>query len=145
MTTSSKNSPPPVERVAMGRIWWVGLGAVALAALVNGLVRALALALMDVDPGFMPLVSPAFLPLTIIGGGAGVLVYALVGWRVRRRPITVYRIVAGIALLLSFLPDLGLVGNMPGAIPATVGTLMLMHILTAAIVVGLLTTAARQA
>lgn len=141
MTTNSKTST--AQTVERGRVWWVGLLAVALAALVNGLVRLLALALLEVDPGFEPLVTPAFLPLTIIGGGAGVLVFALLAWRTRR-PITTFQIVAAVALALSFVPDLALLGRMPGANAATVGTLMLMHTLTAAIIVGLLSTLTRK-
>ncbi len=143
MTTSPKPQLAPAEPVARGRIWWVGLAAVAVATLVNGLVRALALASLTVDPGFLPLQSPAYLPFTIIGGGAGVLVFALLAWRARR-PFTVFRIVAVIALILSYLPDLGLLNMMPGANAATVGTLMLMHTLTAAIIVGALTTLTRR-
>ncbi len=143
MTMSSKTNLPPAEPVTRGRIWWVGLAAVAIATLVNGLVRAVALAVLVVDPGFVPLQSPAFLPFTIIGGGAGVLVFALLAWRARR-PITLFWIVAVVVLLLSYLPDLGLLNMMPGANAATVGALMLMHTLTAAILVGALTIFTRR-
>ena len=143
MTTNSKQGTP-VEQVAMGKIWWVGLLAIALAVLVNFLVRSVALVVLNVDPGFVPLASPSFLPLTIFGSLAAVLVYALVGWLAKRRPITTYRIVSVIALLLSFVPDLALFSGTPGANAGTVGTLMLMHVLTAVIVVGMLTTLARK-
>jgi len=141
MTTNSKTSTD--QAVDLGRVWWVGLAAVALATLVNGLVRTLALALMEVDPGFLPLQSPAFLPFTIIGGGLGVLVFALLARRARR-PFTTFQIVAAVALVVSLLPDLGLLGSMPGANAATVGTLMLMHVLTAGIVVGMLSALTRK-
>lgn len=141
MTTNAKTSTD--QAVDLGRVWWVGLAAVALATLVNGLVRLAALALMEVDPGFTPLQSPAFLPFTIIGGGAGVLVFALLARRARR-PFTTFQIVAAVALVVSLLPDLGLLGRMPGANAATVGTLMLMHGLTAAIIVGMLSALTRK-
>jgi hypothetical protein len=42
------------------------------------------------------------------------------------------------------LPDLGLLSTVPGANAATVGALMLMHTLTALILVGALTTFTRR-
>jgi hypothetical protein len=143
MSTSSRLTSP-AERIALSKLWWVGLLAVALATLVNALVRALALALLDVDPAFMPLQSPSFVALTVVGAGAGVGVYWLLG-RLSRRPITTFRLVALVALVLSFLPDIGLLaGGVPGATWATVGVLMFMHLLAALITVGLLTTLARE-
>ncbi|MCC7358073.1 MAG: hypothetical protein IT317_01250 [Anaerolineales bacterium] len=138
MTAPTAPPSAPAEPVALRRVWWVGLAALAVAVLVNGLVRAAALATLDVDPGFAPLQTYMFVPLTLVGGGLGVVVFALLA-RFTRRPITLYRLIAGAALLLSLLPDLGLLGFMPGATAATVGALMVMHALTAAIVVGALT------
>jgi hypothetical protein len=143
MTTRQTAASSP-ERVAYKRLWWVGLLVIIAATVANGLIRQAALALIDVDPGFNPLQSPSFVPLTIIGTGAGVLVYALLG-RLSRRPVTTFRIVAAVAFVLSLLPDLGLLaGPMPGATPVTIGVLMLMHAVAAAITVGLLTTLAAE-
>jgi hypothetical protein len=142
--TTNANTNKLTEPVATERIWWVGLLLVAAATLVNGLVQAAALALLPVDPGFMPLQSPVYVPFTIVGAGAGVLTYAALV-RFTRRPITTFRIVALVVLVLSYLPDLGLFSMMPGATAGTVGALMLMHTLTAAIVVGGLTTFTRRA
>ena len=50
----------------------------------------------------------------------------MVGW--------VLAIIAVIVLILSYWPDLGLLSIMPGANAATVGALMLMHTLTAAVI-----------
>lgn len=126
------------ESVALGRVWWVGLGAVAAAVLVNALVRLAALAVITVDPAFMPLQATAVLPATVVGAGAAVIVYALLA-RFTARPLSTFRTVAAIALPLSYLPDLALLAFMPGATLAAVLVLMLMHTLTAVIVVGLLT------
>ena len=72
------------------------------------------------------------------------IVFALVARRARH-PITTYRRIAVVALLLSFLPDIGLLLNanaapFPGITIQSVGTLMVMHIVAAVISVYLLTT-----
>ena len=108
------------------------------AVLVNALVRLAALAVITVDPAFMPLQATAVLPATVVGAGAAVIVYALLA-RFTARPLSTFRTVAAIALPLSYLPDLALLAFMPGATLAAVLVLMLMHTLTAVIVVGLLT------
>ena len=54
-------------------------------------------------------------------------------------------IVAAVVLVLSFVPDIALLASgMTGATVATVGVLMLMHVIAAAITVGMVTTLARD-
>jgi hypothetical protein len=143
MSTSS-SAPPPVERIATRRLWWLGLLVVVLSTVVNGLVRALALAALEVHPDFRPLQSFSFIPLTVVGTGAGVGVFWLLG-RLSRRPISTFRVVAVIALIFSYAPDiLMVVGGMPGATWGAALVLMLQHTLAAAITVGLLTTLGRE-
>lgn len=92
----------------------------------------------------MPLQSPNFASLALFGVGSGVLVYWLLS-RLPNRPVSTCRIAATIALVLSFIPNLGLVvSSAPGTAGATVGCQMLMHINAAAITVDLLTTLARK-
>jgi hypothetical protein len=71
-----------------------------------------------------------------------VLVFVLVN-RFSRTPIRTYRIVAAIALLLSFIPPISAgQGGIPNVAPAslaTVITLILMHITAAAITLWALT------
>ena len=125
MTSRPTAASAPSERIAYRRLWWVGLLVIAAATVVNGLVRLAALRLIDVDPAFMPLQSASFIPFTVVGTGAGVLVYALLG-RLSRRPVFTFYIVAAVALVISYLPDLAMLAGMPGATPATVGVLMLL-------------------
>jgi hypothetical protein len=72
-------------------------------------------------------------------------VFTIVG-RLSRRPIWLFRVIALIVLVLSFIPDIALLatGAMPGTSPAAVGTLATMHVVAWAITVWMLTTLARE-
>jgi hypothetical protein len=110
----------------------------AIAAVVANLaLRALAVAVLDIpQPGFEPL-QPRAVALSTLGGvvAAG-LVYALVA-RVARDPGRTFTIVAAVALLLSLYAPLSLgladPPENPGTDAGSVGTLIAMHILAAAI------------
>ena len=117
-------------------------GAIALVSSVvaNLLVRAGASALFDIPPEFPPLqgAGPVVF-FSVIGVLAALGVFAGIGG-VSSRPVPVFRIVAGVVLVVSFIPDLWLLtesgaASFPGATPAGVGTLMLMHVVSAAAVV----------
>jgi hypothetical protein len=63
---------------------------------------------------FPPLTYQGLAFFTVIGVGAGVLVFAgFALWS--SRPIAIYRKVALVVLALSMLPDAWLPGNVPGA------------------------------
>jgi hypothetical protein len=99
--------------------------AAAAAVVVNVLVRALAIALFDIPDDFEHIALRAVIISTLIGVvGAGV-VYAII------RNDRTFIIVAGVGLILSLAAPLSLGFDEAAA----VGTLMLMHVLTAAIVV----------
>jgi len=77
-----------------------------------------------------------------------VLVFAILR-RFARRPVRIFRVVAVIVLVLSFVPDLWLLAArdrlpFPGATLQSVATLMFMHVVAAAIAVGMLTTTGRR-
>ena len=118
--------------------------AVAGAIASTLIVRAVALAFIDVPPEFVPLATPGpTIFFSVLGSMAAVFVYALVRRR-SERPNVHFRMIAAVALLLSFLPDLWLLGEgaaatFPGATPAAVGILMSMHVAAAAVVVWALT------
>ena len=65
------------------------------------------------------------------------------------QPIRLFHIIAVVALLLSFLPDVWLLTDaasdvFPGATGGSLGTLMVQHMAAAAIVVWMLTKKGRQ-
>jgi hypothetical protein len=128
-------------------IWRAALLAVggALAATLS--VRFLTLLLIDVPPEFPPLDGPGpTIFFTVAASLVAVGVHAFLR-RTSRRPETVFRRVAAVVLLLSFVPDLWLLSDgageaFPGATPAGVGILMTLHIAAAAVIVWALTAGA---
>ena len=104
--------------------------AAVAAVIVNVIVRALAVALFDIPDDFEHIAPRAVIVSTLIGVFAAALVYAVVR-RVACDPARTFTIVAVIALVLSLVAPLSLGFDEAAA----VGTLMLMHVLTAAIVV----------
>lgn len=142
------STAPSSERVAMGRLLWVGPLAVITAVIVNSIVRVIAVPLLHIPTEFQPLSWGQFIFLTVVGTSLGGVVFAVVA-RFAKRPIRTFRIIAVVALLLSWLPDFGLLAAgdrapYPGVSPASVGVLMLMHVLAAVVSVGILTTLARE-
>jgi hypothetical protein len=117
------------------------LAAVA-AVVANVLLRALAIAVFDIPSAFEHLALRAVIVSTLAGVIAAGVVYAVVA-RLARDPARTFTVVAVVALLLSFAAPL-MVGledppEYPGTDAASVGTLMAMHVVTAAIAVVALT------
>jgi hypothetical protein len=139
--SSSTTAPAQLEQIRISRLWWVGPLAVVATVAANLIVRLAALALFDIRPNFPPLSNAGpTVAFTIIGTSGAVIVFAIIS-RFARRPVRLFRIIAAIVLLISFLPD---VRMLPFESAAAVGTLMLMHVVAAAVSVGMLTTLARE-
>jgi hypothetical protein len=91
--------------------------------------------------GICQLQAPVYIPFTVFGALGAVLVFALIG-RLSRRPVRLYRIIASVVLVVSFVPDFLLL-SAPHASGIAVGALIVMHIATYLITVGMLTTMSR--
>jgi len=128
------------ERVAYARLWWAGVLTVVLSVTANAVIRTIARAAFDVPDEFPPFTWGQFTFLTVAGVAGATITFAIIG-RLSRRPVRAFTGVAVIALILSWLPDIGLLAARPypGTSVQSVGTLMFMHLVTAAITVGLLT------
>jgi hypothetical protein len=115
----------------------------AIAAVVaNLLLRAAAVAVFDIpQPEFEPLQARAVVLSTLGGVVAAGVVYAVV-LRLAGDPARVFLIVAGVALVLSLWAPLSLgladPPENPGTDAESVGTLIAMHVLAAAISVPVL-------
>jgi len=101
------------------------IAAVAAVA-VNVIVRALAIALFDIPDDFEHIALRAVIVSTLIGVIAATLVYAVI------RNARTFVIVAAVALVVSLAAPLSVSDEGDAA---AVGTLMLMHVTTAAIVI----------
>lgn len=138
MSTTQASRTVSDQRIVLGRLWWVGLLTIITAVVVNILISLVAKALFTVAPTFLPL-QMIFIPFTVIGSLGAIIVFALLG-RFARRPISAFRRTVWIVLLVSFIPDLliGFLRPFPGTTPLEVGTLMVMHLATATICLGIL-------
>jgi hypothetical protein len=149
--------PAPGERVDVRKLLWVGPLTVLAAVAAVLVVRVAAAWLLDPPATFQPLGWGPPIVFTVLGVLMGVLVFAVMGRRLRR-PIRTFQGVAFVALLVSFLPDLSLLlalgraapaGGPPGmslegVTPPMVVALMVMHVAAWAVAVTLPTRLARE-
>jgi hypothetical protein len=106
MTATTFHETPAERRdgVSFTRLLWVGPLTVAVALVVNLIIRAIVQA---IDPSLseMGQLGRSLIILTLEGAILAVIVFALMVWLVPH-PIRWFRIVAVIALLISLIPDL---------------------------------------
>jgi hypothetical protein len=135
----------PQERVVTRTLVWVGPLTIMLALVANLVVRSCAVSFFGVSASFPYLQAPVIMITTVVFLVLALLAFVLVD-RVSSHPVRNFRIVGGIALVVSFLnPLLQLAGHW---LPATgmnlriFWTMIVMHIVSALIAAGLLTTLA---
>lgn len=138
--TATATSARASARPALGRLLWVGPLAIVAATLASVVLQQLAVALLRPDPAFLPLTLLPPIIFTVVGVLGAVIVYALAG-RFARDPNPLFRRIALVALIVSFIPDILMLitGFNPGTTLANVLVLMLMHVVAWAITVELLT------
>lgn len=110
--------------------------AAVTAVAVNVLVATIAKALLDIPGSFEHIALRAVIVSTLVGVIGATLVYALI------RNDRTFVVVAAVALVVSLAAPLSVSDEGDAA---AVGTLMLMHVTTAAIVVLALTSGHRRA
>ncbi|MFC7204574.1 DUF6069 family protein [Haloferax namakaokahaiae] len=118
-----------------------GAVAIALSVVANALVLAVVLASGAVQP-FAPLSYPPVVLFSALGALGAVLVYAILSSRVENPDRTFTRVAAAV-LVVSFVPDIGLLFGDPLATVPGVVVLMVMHAIVAGICVGTLTRVGR--
>jgi hypothetical protein len=136
-------SYPLVSEVRLGSIAAATAVAVVAATAVNVLLRAVAVAAFDIpQPEFEPLQLRDVIVSTVGAVIAAGIVFAIVA-RLARDPARTFVIVAAVALVLSLAAPLsvGLADppEYPGTDAAATGTLIAMHVVTAAVCVAVLT------
>lgn len=131
-------SAAPVESGRRTRGLWVrGALAVVLSVAANAALVVAASA-AGIAPGFRALTLPPVVTLSAVGAVGAVLAYLVVR-RVSDRPDRTFRLLAAAVLVLSFLPDVGLLVADEAATVPGVAVLMLMHVVVAGVCVALLT------
>jgi uncharacterized protein DUF6069 len=121
------------------RLLAVGAVAVAASTIANVLIAQALASLFQVPAAFRPLQPASVASLTVLGVTGAVLVFAALN-RLRPDPVRAFTVVAAIALLVSWTPDLAVYasGAYPGTTVAGVLSLMSLHVVAAAIAVFLL-------
>lgn len=145
--TIGKESTIQNERVSWRRLPVVALLAAVAAAVTNVLVFLAASGLGFIPPDVLISTSNGESPLTVgmvlgasVAGAVGAaVVFAVIG-SFARRPVRLFRRVAVVALVLSFVTPL----TIPVAPVAMVLSLEAMHVVAWAVIVGLLTKLARR-
>jgi hypothetical protein len=139
-------SIPLREHVVLRKLVWVGPLTIVITIIADLLIRAIAVTFFGVAEAFQDLQAP-----TIIGGIIVYLLLALLAFvlvsRFAHHPFRFYRILALVALCISFLtPVMALRGLLPapGMNLHIFWTMIVMHIVSASIVIGLLTTLTRE-
>ncbi len=134
------------EQVALRKLIWVGPLTIVSTVIVNLIIRSIAVSIFGVPETFHYLQAPYVIGSTIVFVLVALLAFVLVN-RFARRPIRFYRILAFVVLCISFLsPVMALVGLFPapGMTLSIFWTMIVMHLVSAIIVVGLLTTLTRE-
>ena len=140
--------PASKDRVAYGKLPWVALLAALAAAVANALVYFAASGLGFIPQSILVPTPSGEHPLTVapvavsslVGAIGAAIVFAIIGL-FARRPVRLFRIIATVVLVLSFAMPL----TIPGAPAVMILSLEVMHVAAWAVIVGLLTTMARQA
>jgi len=134
------------EHVALRKLIWVGPLTIVSTIIVNLIIRTIAVSSFGVPETFQYLQASYIIGSTIVFVLMALLAFVLVN-RFARRPIQFYRILAFVVLCISFLsPVMALVGLFPapGMTLSIFWTMIVMHTVSAIIVVGLFTTLTRE-
>ena len=134
------------EQVALRKLIWVGPLTIVSTVIANLIIRSIAVSIIGVPETFQYVQAPYVIGSTIVFVLVALLSFVLVN-RFARRPIQFYRLLAFVVLCISFLsPVMALVGLFPapGMTLSIFWTMIVMHIVSAIIVVGLFTTLTRE-
>ena len=134
------------EHVALRKLIWVGPLTIVSTLIVNLIIRTIAVSSFGVSETFQYVQAPYIIGSTIVYVLLALLAFVLVN-RFAQRPIQFYRLLACVVLCISFLsPVMALVGLFPapGMTLSIFWTMIVMHTVSAIIVVGLLTTLTRE-
>ncbi len=142
--SSSSSAPVASPAVSRGRFALVGLGTVVAAVIANLLVYALGSAAVGYHPQFVVLANASGTILfTVVPAIVAVLLYAVLV-RFSGNPARIFTNIAVVVLIVSLIPDLTYIPSVPGATSGQTAILMLMHVVAAAVIVGMLTTLTRS-
>lgn len=130
----SETARRTAQPVGLGTVAKRGAVAVVLSIVANAIVLFLARDVLTVAPGFDPIDWTPVVLFTTIGAIAATAVYGATT-RLSAIPDRRFTQIAAVALLLSFVPDVGLLLVDPAATLPGVLVLMFMHVVVAVVCV----------
>lgn len=131
------------QQLSLSTLFWVGPLTILAGISANIIVRIIAVTLFSISDSFQPFQLPTIIVSTVVYLLLAIGAFFLVS-RVSERPVRTYRILASVCLLLSFVfPLMALTGVFPtpGMSEHIFWSMIVMHVLSAAIVIVLLPTA----
>ncbi len=139
---TSNTTTAASRSIDRGTLIRIGAATVGAAILANAIFYYIGSTFVRYDDDFLPLASvgPTIF-FTFIFSTIAVLVYTALQ-RFSANPVRTFLIVAAIALGISALPDLFALPSEEGASNGQIAILLSMHVIAAAIIVGMLTTLA---
>lgn len=138
MSATQTSSSALKQRGLSGRFWLVGLLTIVAAVVMNALIVLAAHAAFTVAPTFMPLQFESVIPATVVAVVGALIVLALISRR-SQQPIRLFRRIAVGVLVISIIPGLLLpvLNVYPGTTLSEVGALLLIHVATALLCIGI--------
>lgn len=129
------------DLVPLRRLLAAGLLTLVITLIINILIGTVSNAIIPVSPAFSPLDLKPIFGWTTIGVVGAVSVFSVIG-KLSLHPIQTFSKLAIIVLLISWIPDISLFFSSPfsDTSPAAIIVLMLMHLSTALLSIGFLTT-----
>ena len=138
-STSLSSTPGAARHIDWGRFARVGVATVVAAVLANVLVYVIGSAVVSYDPRFPALANVSATILLTAGAAIAAVVLYAVLLRVTPNPARPFTIIAAVALVISWIPDVTYIPTVPGATGEQTAILALMHVVAAAVIVGILT------
>jgi hypothetical protein len=140
----SSSEPEASSSLSWGRYALISLATVVAAVLANVLVYFIGSAVVGYDPLFIVLANvSATILFTVVPAIVAVLLYAVLV-RFSGNPARIFTNIAVVVLIVSLIPDLTYIPSVPGATSGQTAILMVMHVVAAAVIVGMLTTLTRS-
>jgi len=146
---AESNSPQSEQIIPISKLWWVGLVAAAAASIANLIFFWVTKSVFGIPyiipmggPGGPLMAMPAALIIVFSAVPAvGATILLAILSKVASRPMRVFWIISVVVFVLSFVLPIGLPSSVATA--TRIG-LPLMHVIAAAVIVGVLTTLGRQ-
>ena len=125
--------------VDWGRYARVGLATVVAAVLANVLVYYVGEAVVGYDPDFVVLANPSGAVLfTLVPAAVATFLYAGL-LRFASHPDRDFSIISAVVFVVTTIPDFTYIPGVEGASNGQTAVLVLMHIVAAAVIIGMLT------